>query len=69
MLFNGQPVKMFQMGQRPQNLQNPIDSPPDEKPKNGAAPRSHFIFSLHWKTDLPFVSQEIIIFFFTSRSF
>lgn len=28
MLLNGQPVKMFQMGQRPQNLQNPSDSPP-----------------------------------------
>lgn len=53
---------MFQKGQRPQNLQNPIDSFPDEKLKNVAAPRSHFIISLHSKTDLPFVSQEIIFF-------
>lgn len=36
--------------------------PPEEKLKNVAAPRSHFIISLHSKTDLPFVSQEIIFF-------
>lgn len=43
--------------------------PPDEEPKNGAAPRSHFIFSLHWKTDLPFVSQEILFFFLPAAVF